>query len=151
QDRGALDERVLLHQLQRFGGLARIGRQEHQARRVGAGFGQREVDHGAQELVGYAYGDARAVTGVRLSAPGTAVVEAAHRGKTTLDDLMRSTTGHVHDEGDATRVMLVTRVVETLPGWLRGAHSDPPAVVQHVLMGRRRPGISLTGPVRTRS
>ena len=82
--------------------------------------GRLEVDDLAEELVGDLHQDARAVTGVRLGAGGTAVLEVAERRQRLADDLVARDPGHGGHEGDAARVVLVGAVVETLGSWPLG-------------------------------
>ena len=76
--------------------------------------GQLEVDDGAEEAVRDLDQDARAVTGVRLGARGTTVLEVDQRGDGLLDDVARLAAVHVDDEGDATGVVLVGGVVQAV-------------------------------------
>ncbi len=101
---------------ERFHRLAIVGvvRQEHQARAVGAGFGQRERHDGAQERVGHLEQDAGAVTGVGLAAAGAAVLEIDEHLQGFLDDVVRPRALHVDDEADAARVVFRSRIVQTL-------------------------------------
>jgi len=92
-------------------------RQERDTGGVRARGGQLEVDDGTQEAIRHLEQDAGAVTRVGLGARGAAVLEVDQRGDRLLDDVPTTTTVHVDDERDATRVVLVRRVVEPLgPG-----------------------------------
>ncbi len=114
EDREALLDRDGLDaQLRRRGGLV-VERQERHARRVRAQLGQLDAADGAQELVGDLHEDARTVAGVGLSADGSAVIEVAQRGQTLGDDVVARHAGQRRDERDATGVVLVARVIQTL-------------------------------------
>ena len=69
---------------------------------------------GAEERVGDLHQDAGAVTGVRLGARGAAVLQVAQGGEGLHQDLVAGLTGQGGDEGHATGVVLVARVVEPL-------------------------------------
>ncbi len=89
-----------------------VRRQEGEARRVGAGRGQFEVDGLAEETVGYLDEDAGAVAGVGLGTRGTAVLQVRQGEQTGADEFVRSFALHVRDERHATGVVFETRVVE---------------------------------------
>ena len=95
-----------------------IGRQERHADGVGAG--RREVgdalrgEHRAKEAVGDLDQDAGAVTGVGLGAGGAAVLEVGEGHQAGVHQLVAARALDVGDEGDPARVMLETRVVETV-------------------------------------
>jgi hypothetical protein len=94
------------------GALGLVDGQEGDADGVLAHRRQVEVDLGAQQRVGDLREDAGAVAGVRLGAGRTAVVEVVQGGQPRGHDLPRGTTLHVGDEGDATGVLVVGRVVQ---------------------------------------
>ena len=91
-----------------------VGRQEHQAGGVRAGRRQREVDHGAEELVRHLDHDAGAVAGVGLGAAGTPVVQPAQRRAAARDHVMGAPARDIDHERHAARVVLVAGVVEAL-------------------------------------
>ena len=96
-----------------------ILRQEADARgksvaAVGRRRGQLEFDDLPEQFDGQLQQDTRAVTTVRLSAGGTAVLEMLQRDQSVGDDLVRSAALNVGDHRDAARVGLVLGVVETL-------------------------------------
>ncbi len=93
-----------------------VQRQECRPACVGAGLGQVDSGDGAQELVRELQRDARAVAGRRLGAGGAAVVEVVQRGQCLRNDGVAPSPGQVGEEGDATRVLLVGRVVQSLRG-----------------------------------
>ena len=88
--------------------------QEGVADRVRALPGQVEVDVLAQEGVGDLQQDAGTVTGLRVRAGGTAVVEIAERLQALGDDRMARYAAQRRDEGDTARVVLERGVVEAL-------------------------------------
>jgi hypothetical protein len=92
-------------------------RQERDAGGVRAFRGQREVDHGAEELVRDLEEDAGAVTRVGFGARGTTVLEVHQRGDRLLDDVPAAAALHVHDERDTTGIVLVRRVIQPLGAW----------------------------------
>ena len=110
----------LLHGLARRCGVLGGLRQERDAGRVAAVFGQVEFDDGAQELIGNLQQDARAVAGVRFSALGTAVLQV-HQGRDGLvDDVAAAATVHVGHHRHTARVVLERGVVQPLTA---GRHS----------------------------
>ncbi len=113
----------LLHRLAGRGGVLGRLRQERDAGGVAAVFGQVEFDNGAKELVGNLQQDARAVTGVRFGALGTAVLQV-HQGRDGLvDDVAAAATVHVGHHRHAARVVLERGVVQPLTA---GRHSHLP-------------------------
>ncbi len=101
--------------------------QEGSAYGVGTRRGELEVDDRTQEGVGHLHCDASAVTGVDLGTGRTTVVEVVQRGQRLLDDRVGGTPVQVGDEGDATGIVLESRVVEALcgrDGGERDAHSN---------------------------
>jgi hypothetical protein len=70
----------------------------------------------AEELVGQADEDARAVAAVGLAAAGAAVVHPLEHRQRVVDDLVRRLPFDVADEPDAARVVLVLGQVKTLSG-----------------------------------
>ena len=82
--------------------------------RAGGSSKPASVADGAQERVGDLHQDAGAVTGVGLGARGTAVLEVAQGGQGLGHDVVAGLTGQGRDEGHATGVVLVARVVEPL-------------------------------------
>jgi hypothetical protein len=95
-----------------------VGGKEGHADGVGAG--RREVvdallgEHGAQEAVGDLDQDAGAVAGVGLSAGGATVRQVRQRDQAGSHQLVAAHTLDVGDEGDPARVVLESRVVETI-------------------------------------
>ena len=89
--------------------------------------GQVEVDDLAQEPVGHLKEDARTVAGVDLAAERSPVLEVAECVDARADDLVRAHTLHVHDEVDATGIVLEARVVETLGAGEISSHTSPRA------------------------
>jgi hypothetical protein len=93
------------------------GREEGDTRGIGAGSGQVDAlvcEHLAVETVRDLHQDAGAVTGVLLGPRGTTVVEVDQGLDALLDDVVRGPAVHVGNEGDATGIVLVGRVVEPL-------------------------------------
>ena len=78
----------------------------------------------AQERVGDLDEHAGAVADLRVAAAGAAVVEVAQRGEALGHDVGAGPAVDVHDEGDATGVVLERGVVKTLPR----RHSCRPSV-----------------------
>ncbi len=113
----------LLHRLARGGGVLGGLRQERDAGRVAAVFGQVEFDDGAQELVGNLQQDARAVTAVRFGALGTAVLQVQQRRNGLVDDVAGAATMHIGHHCHATRVVFERGVVQPLTA---GRHSHLP-------------------------
>ena len=81
-------------------------------------------EHSPEELVGDLHDHARAVTGVRFGAGGTAVVQVVQRGDALLDDVVAGHPGERRDEGDAAGVVLERRgsrarwpATRDRPGW----------------------------------
>ena len=68
----------------------------------------------AEKLVGKLHQHAGAVADQRIGTDRAAMRQVFEHGKAVLDDLMRLHALHVDDEADATGVMLVARIVETL-------------------------------------
>jgi len=89
-------------------------REEGRADRVGPGRRQRHVEHAPQQRVGHLGQDAGAVTGRRVAARGTSVVEVAQRGEPLAEHLVAAAAVHVHDEGDTAGVVLEGGVVQAL-------------------------------------
>ena len=129
----------LLHRLAgRRGVLGRL-RQERDAGGVAAVFGQVEFDDRAQELVGHLQQDARAVTGVRFGALGTAVLQV-HQGRDGLvDDVAAAAAVHVGHHRHTARVVLERGVVQPLTA---GRHS-------HLTLHARLYGASVWQPSTT--
>src|SRR5581483_2314241 len=119
EDGQALVDGDLLDDLDRARDLCGVAGQEGGADGVRPGGGQVEVHDLAQEGVRDLDQDACSVAGVGLSACGTAVVEVDQRGDTLLHDFVGGDTGQGRHEGDATGVLLVRWVVETLRSRVR--------------------------------
>ena len=68
----------------------------------------------AQETIGHLDQNAGPVPRVRLAAAGAAVQQVDQQLQPLLDDSVRTPTLDIHDEADATGVLLVRRVVEAL-------------------------------------
>src|SRR5437763_683664 len=79
----------------------------------------------------------RAVAGVRVGAPGTAVIQPAGRGQALDDHVVGPATVDVGHECDTAGVVLVGRVVQPLRVRLR--HRASWTSSDHALAGRRRP------------
>jgi len=94
--------------------------QERHAARIGAGRGQFDSGHRAQELVGNLNQHARAVTRVGFGAGRTAVFHVAQRTDTTRDDVVARDTFHVRHERHAACVVFEARVVETRRRAIKG-------------------------------
>ncbi len=101
-----------------------VGGQEAQPDRVLAGRREREADDLPEEAVGDLEQDAGPVTRVGLGPGGAAVLEVAERPDGQVDDAPAGSTLDVHDERDATGVVLEPRVVE--PDWARLASAHHP-------------------------
>ena len=101
--------------------LRRIARHEDVAGRVQARLGQVDarvfLGDLLEEGMRHLQEDARAVTGVDLTAARAAVIEVLEDLDALLDDGVRFASLDVHDKADATSVMLELRVIEAL---LRG-------------------------------
>jgi hypothetical protein len=111
----AFDQGIFLEYGHRPGLVDRPGAgQEDQAGGVFAGRRQGEVDDVAVEGVRHLEHDPGPVAGGRLGTPRAAVVEPAQRGQPFHHNLMGPTTMDIGDERDATRVVLVCRVVKPL-------------------------------------
>src|SRR5207245_10413 len=90
---------------------------------VAAVFGQVKFDDCAQELIGNLQQDAGAVTAVRFSALGTAVLQV-HQGRDGLvNDVAAAATVHVGHHRHTARVVLERGVVQPLTA---GRHSHLP-------------------------
>ncbi len=114
----------LADHLQRRVALARLAGQEGDADRVLALRRQGERGDRAQERVGDLDEHPGAVTDLRVAARSAAVVEVAQRGEALGHDVGTGPAMSVHDEGDATGVVLEPGVVKTLPR----RHSCRPSV-----------------------
>ena len=95
-----------------------------------------------EEPVGELEQDARAVTGVGLTAAGASVVEVHQDGEGLLDDIVRTLALHLANEADAAGVMLKLGVVKTLffgksgilhfwcgQKWSDGLAAEPPGAL----------------------
>jgi len=78
------------------------------------GIGQVEVDHHPQERVRHLQQHARAVTGGRVGAGGTTMVEVLQRRQALGDDVVAGLAAELGHERDPAGVMFVVRVVEAL-------------------------------------
>ncbi len=111
----------LLEQAEAFdsAGLV-LGQKDHAnavatpAAQVHAGLG-RNI---AQETVWDLDGEAGTVTGVLLRAGGPTVLEVYQDGECVADCLVRGAAGDVHDEAEATSVVFVLGVIQTLGPYL---------------------------------
>jgi hypothetical protein len=131
----------LLDALPRLGDVLAVAGQERGADGVGAGRREREAERlglVAEEPVGDAEQDARAVTRVGLGPGGTTVLEVAQRRDRLLDDVVAGNAGQGGDEGDTARVVLVSSVVQAL-----GRRE-----CMHGALSRRRGTAAREGPVR---
>ena len=108
--------RDFLETLARRGRLGLVRGQEADAGRIRTGDRQIEINDSTQERIGDLHQDAGAVTGVRFGSDRATVVEVAQRGKALGDDVVAGFTGQCGNEGDATGIVLVGGVVETLCG-----------------------------------
>jgi len=93
-----------------------VGGQEHRARPVRAGVGQRQPGRGrrlAQEAVRHLDQNARAVSGVRFTPAGAAVLQIDQDLETSRDDGMGAPACDVYDEPDATRIVFVGGIIQT--------------------------------------
>ena len=93
-------------------GFAR--RQEDQPGRVAARGGQAEPAGGAEQGVRHLGEDAGPVTGVRIAALGAAMVQVPQHGERLGNGVMGLSPGQVGDKPDATSVVLVPAVIETM-------------------------------------
>ena len=71
---------------------------------------------GDEKIMRHLQEDAGAIAGVDFAAAGAAVVEIVEYLQRLLDDRVRRPAFDVGDKADATRVVLVDRVVEALLG-----------------------------------
>ncbi len=127
EDREALLGGDLLDPAAGLGDLLVVPGQERRADGVRAVRRELEVDDVAQERVGDLHQDAGTVAGVRLGAGGAAVLEVAQGGQGLGHDVVAGHAGQGRDEGHATGVVLVARVVEPL--WRRErVHGHSPVV-----------------------
>ncbi len=108
----------------------RIAREEDMTDGIFAGFRQRHTllcHFLAEEAVGDLHKDARAITHQRVGTDGAAMRQVLKDEETVLDDLVRLLALHMRDEADAAGIVLVARIVKTLPGRKtanRGARRD---------------------------
>src|ERR1039458_7762512 len=94
-------------------------RQEGHAHAIGSGSGQFESEAGAfarEEFVGDLNEDACAVTSFGIASTGTPVGEVDQYLDSFADDVVILLAPYVGDKANATGVMLVPRIVQTL-GW----------------------------------
>jgi hypothetical protein len=96
--------------------IARVARQEHQARTIRACLRKRERNNLAKERVRRLDQNAGAVARVRLAPARAAMLQVDEHLHRLAHDCIRLASLDVDDEADATGVALVIRVVETLPG-----------------------------------
>ena len=94
--------------------VARVARQEHEARAVRPRRRQRERHDLAQERVRHLDEDAGAVARVGLAAARAAVLEIDQDAQRLAHDVVRAVSLHVDDEADAAGVVLGARIVQTL-------------------------------------
>ena len=100
-----------------MGAQALVARHEDVADGIAAGRRQREAELAAlvlEEVVRDLNEHAGAVAGQRVGAHGAAVLEVGEDLERVGDDLMRLAALEVGDEADATRIVLVRRVIKTL-------------------------------------
>jgi hypothetical protein len=97
--------------------LARIARQEGEPCGVLPHRRQFEADHGAEECIGHLRQDAGAVSGARIRADGSAVLQVAQGLEGQRDDVVPGFAAQCRDHGEAAGVFLKRRVVHAL---LRG-------------------------------
>ena len=127
EDLQALLARELFDALAGGGDGVAVTGDEGGAHGVAEATGEVEVDHLAEEAVRDLHQDAGAVTGVGLGAGGAAVLQVAQCRERLAHDRVTGLAGHGGHEGDATGVVLVETVVQTL-GWRESLHSRPPNV-----------------------
>ena len=97
--------------------MRRLDRQEHHPRAVNAWRRQRKAQRRAfprKELMRDLNQDAGAVAGLRIAAAGAAMRQVDQDLQSLGDNVVGFLALGVNDEADATSVMLVSRVVETL-------------------------------------
>ncbi len=96
-----------------------IARQKDRADAVLARRRQRDAEPSgfpAQKLVGHLHEDAGAVARVGLAAAGAAVLQIRQDLEGLADDFVGSAAADIHDEADATGIVLVGGIVQPLPG-----------------------------------
>ena len=94
--------------------LGLVRRQEDQPGRVAARRGQAEPAGGAEQGVRHLGEDAGPVTGVRIAALGATMVQVPQHGERLGDGVVGLAPGQVGDKPDATSVMLILAVIETM-------------------------------------
>ena len=103
---------------------SRIGGQEGNANRIGAGFGEVEGHVGTQERIGNLHEDPGSITTVGLCARRTAMLKVAKGRERLVDNVMGRVTGQRGDEGHAAGITLASSVVQTLRCRLGGGREN---------------------------
>jgi hypothetical protein len=121
----------LLDQLSKTFALVLRVRQEDEPGAVFPGRRQGDAERRrdlSEEAIGNLDEDAGAVTGVGLAAARAAVQQVDQHLQPLLDDAVRAPSLDVDDEADTARVVLVTRIVQTMSGGrgvaMLGRHRD---------------------------
>jgi hypothetical protein len=96
--------------------IAFVVRQEDESRTIRPGGRKLEGKNLAKERVGGLNQNAGAVARIGLAPARTAMLQIDQDLQRLTNDVVRATPLHVHDEADATGVMLHLRVVQTLSG-----------------------------------
>ncbi len=106
-----------LHHLLAIDALGGVARHEQIADGVMAGLGQRDADGRAgdlEEVMRDLHQDAGAVAGERVGARGAAMGQIDEDLEAVLDDAVARAALQIGDEADATGIVLVLRIIESL-------------------------------------
>ena len=98
----------------------RIRGQKDATSRIVAGFGQINSllpRNGVEEFVRHGHQHAGTITGLKIAAAATSMIQIHADFQSTLDDLVGRNPFHIHQKANSTVVMLSARIVQALRRW----------------------------------